>query len=209
MMQVILREDVPGLGIIGEIVRVRPGYARNYLLPRGLAVLADPRNMKQLEHQQRVIAAKKARERGAHEKLAAEMGTVTIETEARAGRRGKLFGSVTNMEVHRLLVEKGFELDRRRIDLKEPIKEVGEFEVRVRVGQDVTTIVKVVVKPLGGELEDKSVDGDEEAPPPAAAARVDTADTGDGDDVASAEAAADAVAGGDAPDKKPAAGDQG
>jgi large subunit ribosomal protein L9 len=182
-MEVILREDVPGLGIIGDIVKVKPGYARNFLLPRGLAVTADSRNVKQLEHQQRVIAAKKARERGAHEKLAAEMGGVTVETEARAGRGGKLFGSVTNMEVHRLLAEKGYKLDRRRIELREPIKEIGEFEVRVRVGQDVDTTVKVIVKPVGGELEDQSVDGeDAPAPPPVAA---------------EAEAAADESAGGD------------
>ncbi len=182
-MEVILREDVPGLGIIGDIVKVKPGYARNFLLPRGLAVTADSRNIKQLEHQQRVIAAKKARERGAHEKLAAEMGGVTVETEARAGRGGKLFGSVTNMEVHRLLAEKGYELDRRRIELREPIKEIGEFEVRVRVGQDVDTTVKVIVKPVGGELEDQSVDGeDAPAPPPVAA---------------EAEAAADESAGGE------------
>ena len=184
-MEVILREDVPGLGIIGDIVKVKPGYARNFLLPRGLAVTADSRNVKQLEHQQRVIAAKKARERGAHEKLAAEMGGVTVETEARAGRGGKLFGSVTNMEVHRLLAEKGYELDRRRIELREPIKEIGEFEVRVRVGQDVDTTVKVIVKPVGGELEDQSVDGeDTPAPAPVAAEAEDDSASGE-----SAEAA--------------------
>jgi large subunit ribosomal protein L9 len=192
-MKVILREDVPGLGIIGEVVRVRPGYARNFLIPRGLAVLADARNVKQLDHQQRVIAAKKARERGVYEKLAAEMGAVVVETEARAGRGGRLFGSVTNMEVHRLLSEKGFELDRRRIEIKEPIKQVGEFEVRVRVGQDVDTTIKVVVKPLGGELEDKSVDGDDDAPParrPDAEAEA-KAGAGEGEDDSSGSAAVD------------------
>ncbi|MEE8311888.1 MAG: 50S ribosomal protein L9 [Candidatus Binatia bacterium] len=192
-MEVILREDVPGLGIIGEVVRVRPGYARNFLIPRGLAVLADARNVKQLGHQQRLIAAKKARERGVYEKLAAEMGAVVVETEARAGRGGKLFGSVTNMEIHRLLTEKGFELDRRRIEIKEPIKQIGEFEVHVRVGQDVDTTIKVVVKPLGGELEDKSVDGEDE-PPPAPLHDPEsegTAAAGEGEDDPSASAAVD------------------
>ena len=165
-MELILREDVPGLGIIGDVVKVKPGYARNYLLPRGMAALADQRNVKQFEHHKRVIASKKAGERGAHEKLADQMGGLTLEIEGRAGRRGKLFGSVTNMDVHKLLVEKGYDLDRRRIEIKDPIKEIGEFEVRVRVGQDVDTTVKVIVKPLGGELEDKSVDGEDEEPPP-------------------------------------------
>ena len=160
-MEVILREDVPGLGIIGDVVRVKPGYARNYLLPRGLAILADRRNLKQLDHHKRVIDAKKTRERGAHEQAANAMDGLVLETEARAGRGGKLFGSVTNMDVQRLLKEKGFDLDRRRIDLKEHIKEIGETPVSIKVGQDIRATVTVVVKPVGGELEDRPVDEDE------------------------------------------------
>ncbi len=152
-MEVILREDVPGLGIIGEVVKVRPGYARNYLLPQRLAVVADRRNLGRLRHEQRIIEAKKARERGAHESLAERLSSVALETEARAGKAGKLFGSVTNLEVHRLLAEQGYEIDRRRIELRDPIKEIGEFEVPIRVGQDVKATVKLVVRPLGGELE--------------------------------------------------------
>jgi large subunit ribosomal protein L9 len=165
-MEVILRDDVPGLGIIGDIVRVKPGYARNYLLPRGLAVVADPRNLKQLEHQKRIIAAKKARERGSHEDLARRLADVALEIEARAGKGGKLFGSVTNMDVQRLLSEKGFALDRRRIELREPIKEIGEYDVVVRVGQDVTTKVRLAVRPLGGELEQAAPEEPAEAPEP-------------------------------------------
>jgi len=160
-MQVILCEDVTGLGIIGDIVRVKPGYARNYLLPRGLAVVADSRNLKRLEHEKRVIAAKRARERGTVERVAEAMEGLVLETESRAGRGGKLFGSVTNMDIARLLAEKNFEIDRRRIDVKEPIKAIGTYEVTVRVGQDITATVKVVVNPLGGELEAGSVDGDD------------------------------------------------
>jgi len=152
-MELILREDVPGLGIIGDVVKVKPGYARNFLLPRGIAVVADRRNLRQLEHDKRVIAAKKARERGTHESMAQSLGGVALEIEARAGKGGKLFGSVTNIDVHRLLAEKGHEIDRRRIELREPIKEVGEYEVTVRVGQDVSARVKLSVKPSGGELE--------------------------------------------------------
>jgi large subunit ribosomal protein L9 len=164
-MEVILREDVPGLGIIGDIVKVKPGFARNYLLPRRLAVAADPRNVGQLEHQKRIIAAKKTRERGAHEDLARRIGEVSIEIEARAGKGGKLFGSVTNMDVQRLLTDKGFPVDRRRIELREPIKEIGEYEINVRVGQDVATKVRLAVKPLGGELEQVSPDEAVEAHP--------------------------------------------
>jgi large subunit ribosomal protein L9 len=159
-MEVILREDVAGLGMIGDVVKVKPGYARNFLLPRGLAVMADPRNLGQLEHHKRIIAAKKARERGDIEGRAKQIQGLVVETEVRAGKGGRLFGSVTNLDVKKLLDDKGFDIDRRRIELKDPIKEIGEFEVLVRVGQDVTAAVKVVVKPLGGQLEDKSVEGD-------------------------------------------------
>jgi len=161
-MEVILREDVAGLGIIGEVVRVKPGFARNYLLPRGLAVPADRRNLGQLEHQKRIIEAKRKRERGSIEAIARNLEGLRVEIEARAGRGGKLFGSVTNLDVQRLLAEKDFEIDRRRIQIKEPIKQIGDVKVVVRVGQDVSATVTVGVKPQGGELEDVSVDGEEE-----------------------------------------------
>ena len=163
-MEVILREDVTGLGIIGEVVKVKPGYGRNYLLPRGLAVPADRRNLKQLEHHKRIIEAKRLRERGTVERIVEAMNGLVLETEQRAGRKGKLFGSVTNMEIKRLLDEKQFAIDRRRIELKEPIREIGEHEVVVRVGQELTAKVKINVKPLGGELVDESVDGLDDEP---------------------------------------------
>ena len=168
-MEVILREDVAGLGIIGDVVRVKPGYARNYLLPRGLAVPADRRNLGQLEHQKRIIEAKKKRERGSIEAVARNLEGLRVEIEARAGRGGKLFGSVTNIVISRLLAAKDFDIDKRRIQIKEPIKHIGDFEAVVRVGQDVSATITVGVKPQGGELEDVSVDGEEEhartAPP--------------------------------------------
>ncbi len=161
-MQVILREDVPDLGMIGEIVNVKPGYARNYLLPRGLAVQADKRNLAQLEHAKREIEAKRLKERGSVQAMADALAKLSLETERRAGRRGKLFGSVTNLDIKKLLDEKGFDLDRRRIVITDAIKEIGEHTFTIRVGQDVTTDIKVVVKPLGGELVDESVEGDDE-----------------------------------------------
>ncbi len=152
-MEVILREDVPSLGIIGDVVKVKPGYARNYLFPQGLAVPADRRNLARLEHEKALIELKKQRERGTFERMAQSLGGLKLEIEARAGKGGKLFGSVTNIDVHRLIVEKGLEIDRRRIELKEPIKEIGDFRVLIRVGQDITTTVALVVKPAGGMLE--------------------------------------------------------
>lgn len=165
-MEVILQEDVTGLGIIGDVVKVKPGFARNYLLPRGIAVVADRRNLKQLEHHKRIIEAKKLRERGSVEAVARNLEGLQLEVEARAGRGGKLFGSVTNMDIQKLLAEKDFDLDRRRIEIREPIKAIGDYKLVVRVGQDITSTIKVHVKPVGGELEDVSVDGDEEPPPP-------------------------------------------
>jgi large subunit ribosomal protein L9 len=152
-MEVILREDVPSLGIIGEVVKVKPGYARNYLFPQGLAVPADRRNLARLAHEKALIELKKQRERGTYERLADSLKGLRLEIEARAGKTGKLFGSVTNIDVHRLIVEKGLEIDRRRIELKEPIREIGEFQVLVRVGQDITASVALVVKAEGGMLE--------------------------------------------------------
>ncbi|HXC50432.1 MAG TPA: 50S ribosomal protein L9 [Candidatus Limnocylindrales bacterium] len=152
-MEVILREDVPSLGIIGEVVKVKPGYARNYLFPQGLAVPADRSNLKRLEHDKAVIEVKKQRERGTYERLADSLKGLRVEIEQRAGKGGKLFGSVTNIDVHRLIQEKGLEIDRRRIEMKEPLKEIGEFPVLVRVGQDITATVTVVVKAAGGMLE--------------------------------------------------------
>ena len=161
-MEVILREDVPSLGIIGEVVKVKPGYARNYLFPQGLAVPADRRNLVRLEHDKGIIEVKKQRERGTYERMAESLKGLRLEIEARAGRGGKLFGSVTNIDVHRLIVEKGLDIDRRRIEIREPIKEIGEFSVLVRVGQDITASVLLSVKAAGGMLEGGD-EGDHEA----------------------------------------------
>lgn len=162
-MEVILREDVPSLGIIGEVVKVKPGYARNYLFPQGLAVPADRRNLARLEHEKGLIELKKQRERGTYERLAESLKGLRLEIEARAGKAGKLFGSVTNIDVWKLINEKGLDIDRRRIELKEPIKDIGEFQVLVRVGQDITTTVTLVVKAEGGMLEGGEDEGAGEA----------------------------------------------
>jgi large subunit ribosomal protein L9 len=191
-MEVILREDVTGLGIIGDVVKVKPGYARNYLLPRGMAVLADRRNLKELEHHKRIIDAKKKRERGSVEAVARNLEGLQVETEARAGRGGKLFGSVTNMDISKLLAEKDFDIDRRRIELSEPIKAIGNYEAVVRVGQDIRATIKIQVTPIGGELEDVSVDGEHEPPPVPIVVGGDEAADGESEGDSDGEGAAEA-----------------
>jgi large subunit ribosomal protein L9 len=145
-MEVILREDVPHLGSIGDLVRVKPGYARNYLLPRGLAVVADKKNLGQLEHDRRMVAEKRERVlRGANQ-LAARLASMRIRIVARAGEEGKLFGSVTNIDVEGALQSEGLEIDRRRIRLDEPIKSLGEFRIPIQLGVGVTGDVLIVVE---------------------------------------------------------------
>jgi len=147
-VQVILREELPNLGTIGDVVKVKPGYARNYLLPRGLAVEASVRNLHELEHQKRVIADKRLREQKSAAAVADKLGGVKLEFEVRAGEDGKLFGSVTNQDIHRRLEERGFTIDRRRILLDEPIKSLGSHDVAVHVGPDTRATIKVEVTAL-------------------------------------------------------------
>lgn len=145
-MEVILREDVPNLGTIGDIVKVKPGFARNYLLPRGLAVLADKRSLHVLEHQKRVMADRRERERRVAESSAQKLTAVRLTIAARAGEEGRLFGSVTNIDIERALADQGFAIERRRIRLDEPIKVVGEHAVPIQLGVGVTAHVTVVVE---------------------------------------------------------------
>jgi len=148
-VEVILREDVPSLGSIGEVVRVRPGYARNYLFPRGLAVEASRKNVAELEHHKRIIAVKAERDLKTAQGVASKLDGVSITVRARAGDEGRLFGSVTNLDVERLLAAKGFEVERRRILLDEPIKQLGTFPVEVQVGRGIRATIQVVVEPEG------------------------------------------------------------
>jgi len=145
-MDVILREDVADLGSVGDIVKVKPGFARNFLLPRGLAVVADKRNVRVLEHQKRVAADKRERDRRQAESQAQRLSTLRLTIRARAGEEGKLFGSVTNLDVEKALAEQGFAIERRRIRLDEPIKSIGEHVVPVHLGVGVTSRVTVVVE---------------------------------------------------------------
>jgi large subunit ribosomal protein L9 len=147
-MEVILREDVPHLGTIGDIVKVRPGYARNYLLPRGLATVADKRNMRALEHERRLVDEKRRRALSAAETLAKQLAAARIVITARAGEEGKLFGSVTNIDIERALAEQGLAVERRRIRLDEPIKTLGDHTVPVTLTTGVPCELTVTVAAL-------------------------------------------------------------
>ena len=145
-MEVILREDVPNLGTVGDIVKVKPGFARNYLLPRGLAVLADRRNVHVLDHQKRLVADKRERNLRQAQTAAQRLSSVRLVVKARAGEEGKLFGSVTNLDIEKALAAQGFSIERRRIRLEEPIKSVGEHTVPIHLGVGVDATVTVVVE---------------------------------------------------------------
>jgi large subunit ribosomal protein L9 len=126
-------------------VRVRDGYARNYLLPRSLVLIADKKNLKAFEHQKRIIADQRERALKQVQTLSGKLASVSLTIPVKAGEEGKLFGSVTNMDIEKALREKGFDMERRKIHLTEPIKTLGEFEVPVRLTAEVTALVKVSV----------------------------------------------------------------
>ena len=144
-MQVILKENIETLGHIGDIVKVAPGYARNYLLPKGLAVEATAKNAKALDHVKRQMAYRKDKALESAKHLAAKLAATSIELLHKAGDEGKLFGSVTNMDIAVSLKEKGFEIDRKAIVLPEPIKQLGEFEVAIKIHPEVAATIKVTV----------------------------------------------------------------
>lgn len=144
-MQVILREDVNHLGEVGDLVTVKAGYARNFLLPRGLAVQANDRQVRRVEHEKRIIEARVAKARKGAEDEASKLNEVVITVEKSAGENGKLFGSVTAMEIEALLRDNGFTIDRRRIQLNENIKNLGEYNLGIKLHRDVVATIKVLV----------------------------------------------------------------
>ena len=153
-MKVILREEVDALGNAGDIVNVKDGYARNYLLPRQLAVRADERNVKALEHVQRSMLARRTRLQDEAAKIAKAIeaaGRVVVTRTC--GIEGKLFGSVTSKDIAAAFADREIQLDRRQIVLPEPLKSLGDFDVSVRVGQGMTGTIKVSVEPDAASAE--------------------------------------------------------
>jgi len=147
--KVLLREDVDDLGARGEIVRVRAGYARNYLLPRNLAVEATAGNVKGIEQERAALLKKEAKERATAEGQSEQMRSLVLEFKRKAGEQGALYGSVTSMDLAEALRERGYEIERHRIHLREPLKRVGEFTVPVRLHREVTIELQVKVVPEG------------------------------------------------------------
>ncbi|HYS81409.1 MAG TPA: 50S ribosomal protein L9 [Anaeromyxobacteraceae bacterium] len=145
-MKLILREDVENLGKGGELVEVKPGYGRNYLLPRGLAVAANTKNVRELDHQKKIAEAKAAKAKASAEAVAKRLTDTPVVLRRKVGEQDKLYGSVTVIDIVEALAARGLTLDRRTIDLKEPIKTVGDHEVPVKLHREVVGKAKVKVE---------------------------------------------------------------
>jgi len=144
-MKVILREDIENLGRAGDIVKVADGYGRNYLLPKRLAVQADLRNVRALEHDRRVIEARAKKTRKSSEELGSKLSALSLTIPAKAGEEGKLFGAVTSRDIAEALDRAGVTVDRKLVLLSEPIKQVGEYKVKVKTGAEIVPEVAVTV----------------------------------------------------------------
>jgi large subunit ribosomal protein L9 len=159
--QVLLREDIDNLGARGEIVRVKAGYARNYLLPRKLAVEATTNNVRQIEGERAALVKREAKERSTADAQAEQLRNLTLRFERKIGEAGVLYGSVTSMDIAHALKEQGYEVDRRRIVLREPIKRFGNYEVPLRLHRDVTVDLPVKVLGEGGiEIDVTALDAE-------------------------------------------------
>jgi len=164
-VKVILTQDVPNLGEVGEIADVAPGYARNYLIPQGLATKATPGVVKEFKRRQAAEASRAERLSARAEALAERLSEVTLIFEAKAGETGRLYGSVTPDDMAEALGrEVGEKFDRRKNILSDPIREVGWHTISVRLAPEVVTEVKVAVKPEGGELPEETTEPEAEAP---------------------------------------------
>ncbi len=170
---VLLREDLDTVGGRGEVVKVKAGFARNYLLPQGLATLATKGNIKQIEQEREALLKKAAIEKATAEAQREQMEAISLSFERKAGEGGTLFGSVTSMDIAEALQAKGYEIDRRKISLREPIKETGEYTVNVKLHREVSLPIAVTVTAEGGEVastEDKPKRGRKKAAEEAPAA---------------------------------------
>lgn len=144
-MKVILQQDLATLGKVGDVVRVRDGYGRNFLIPRGIAAVADEANIGRLDHQKRMAAARSARLLKEATDLGTRLSATAVSIRRQAGEDGKLFGSVSNRDVAEALAAEGLSVDRKDITLADPIRNIGVFSVPVKLHRDVTATVKVYV----------------------------------------------------------------
>ncbi len=144
-MEVILNESIESLGKAGDIVQVSDGYARNYLIPKGIAIVANKKNIVQIEKQRAAILERAAKMKQEFEALAEQLSKLDIEIPVKVGEEEKLYGSVTSMDIAKAIEDKGYKVDRKKIILSEPIKALGEYEIPVKLSPDVTATVKVKV----------------------------------------------------------------
>lgn len=146
-MKVLLNDDIENLGDIGDVVNVATGYARNYLIPRNLAVEANPKNIKQFEHIKRSMAAKVEKAREEKQSVADKLSSITLSFIAKAGDEGKLFGSITSMDIQKELNNHGVDIDKKKIIINEPIKRTGEYNIQIKLHSDIIADVKAEVNP--------------------------------------------------------------
>jgi large subunit ribosomal protein L9 len=145
IMKVILREDVKNLGHMGEVVNVSDGYARNFLLPKKFAVEANTKNLKEFQHNKKVIAERAAKIKESFKTSAEKLSAVSLTIKAKTGEDDKLFGSVTNMNIAEALTAEGYDIDKKKIVLDEPIKRLGEYSVTIKLHPEISTQIKVQV----------------------------------------------------------------
>jgi len=145
-MKIILTKDLENLGKAGALVEVKPGYGRNYLLPRNLAVLATAKNVRQLEHQKAGILSRAAKEKQNMTAMAQKLSAIEVKFTRKVGEQNKLFGSVTSKDVHEQLAAQGYQIERRQVHLPDPIKDLGPHEVEIKLHAEVTAKVKVTVE---------------------------------------------------------------
>jgi large subunit ribosomal protein L9 len=191
-VKLILVESIHSLGEAGDLVSVRPGYARNYLLPQGKALLATETRVKELEHKRRIAEEKAARELKDLQAIKKQLEKLTIEIGARAGDSGKLFGSVTTPQIAERIEASGLEIDRRRIELHEPIKEVGEHKVSVRLLRELVAELTVTVFAEGGPTPEEEDEVETEDRDRGRRSRYDDDDDDDDDEENAPEASDDA-----------------
>ena len=150
-MKVILKENVEGLGYLGDLLTVADGYARNFLIPRKKAVVANTRNLKAFEHLKRVASHQMKKELQGLDELGQRIAKVTMTFEVQTGKDDKLFGSVTSKDIAERMAQEGLDIDRRKIQLSQPIKELGTFSIPVKLHREVVPEVSVTVLKKGGE----------------------------------------------------------
>jgi large subunit ribosomal protein L9 len=159
-MKLLLKEDVDGLGFCGEEVEVKDGYGRNFLIPKGKALLATPNNLKAFNHQKRIVQAKVKKITGIAQEVADKISSASIQITKKMGDGGKMFGAVTAQEISDLLKAKGIDIDRRKIQIQEPIKKAGEHSIPVKLHPEVTAEIKLTVE--GEKVVEKAEEKAEE-----------------------------------------------